>query len=201
MQPHVPAASRPLTEDLEAQKHLKASSLTKFGAPQIGAHADLGKLGKLAARVEKTLHDKVLFTEPKQLDPQSILVAPLNRDGAPPNVQHIHYGILKSFLNSGFDSTRPQIGICVHFKSAEGKRKLLEHNLRFTTGNQLLPRIEESKVLYGSLAGSHLNLALRLLQQGGHKSCRGCLDPLPGKPRPPGRRHEGPQVVGAGGGD
>ena len=81
-------------------------------------------------------------------------------------MQHIHYGILKSFLNSGFDSTRPQIGICVQFKSAEGKRKLLDHNLRFTTGSQLLPRIEETKALYGSLAGSHLNLALRLLQQG-----------------------------------
>ena len=38
--------------------------------------------------------------------------------------------------------------------------------MRFTIGSQLLPRIEETKALYGSLAGSHLNLALRLLQQG-----------------------------------
>ena len=67
-------------------------------------------------------------------------------------------------MEKGFDSTRPQVGICVEFKSPEGKAKLLEHNRRFS--NDALPRIEEAKVLYGSLAGSHLNLALRLIQQG-----------------------------------
>ena len=107
-----------------------------------------------------------VFQEPKQIDPQAILVAPSNRDGAPPNVQHVHHGILKSIVEQGFDSTRPSIGICVEFKSPEAKRKLLEHNIRFSHGNSLMPKIDETKALYGSIAGSHLNLSLRLIQQG-----------------------------------
>ena len=140
-QPHVPAASK------ETQ-------------------GDLAKMGKVAQRVQKTLADFAAWKEPKQLDPASILVAPGNRDGAPPNGPHIHSGILKGLMDNGFDSTRPQVGVCVEFRSAEGKRKLLEHNHRFSASNPQLPFIDESKVLYGSLASSHLNLALRLIQQG-----------------------------------
>ena len=80
------------------------------------------------------LREQVLFKDPKQLNPKKVLVNPLNRDGAPPNVGYIHRGILKGFFNKGFDSTRPQVGICVEFKSLEGKKKLLEHNRRFTKG-------------------------------------------------------------------
>ena len=103
-----------------------------FGGPKAGKDTDVGKLGKLAQRVEKILQEQVVFREPKQLDPSSILVAPLNRDGAPPNVPHIHQGILAGFFEKGFDSTRPQVGICVEFKSPEGKRKLLQ----ITTGSR-----------------------------------------------------------------
>ena len=129
-------------------------------------HAVLAKEGKLAQRVEGVLMNQKVFQEPKQIDPQAILVAPMNRDGAPPNVPHVHHGILKSIVEQGFDSTRPSVGICVEFKSPEAKRRLLEHNIRFSHGNPLMPKIDENKVLYGSLAGSHLNLALRLIQQG-----------------------------------
>ena len=123
-------------------------------------------MGKVALRVQKTLTDFGVWQEPKQLDPSSILVAPCNRDGAPPNVPHIHHGILKGLMDHGFDATRPPVGVCVEFKSPEGKRKLLEHNRRFSASNAQLPKIDESKALYGSLASSHLNLALRLIQQG-----------------------------------
>ena len=63
----------------------------------------------------------------------------MNRDGAPPNVQHIHFKILKGFLEKGFDRTRPAVGICVKYLSEQGKKDLLEHNHRFTRGNKLLP--------------------------------------------------------------
>ena len=127
---------------------------------------DPGRLGKLAQRVEKTLREGRLFEEPKQLDPASILVAPCNRDGSPPNVPHVHWGLLKSFVENGFDSTRPVAGVCVEFRTSDGKKQLLEHNVRFSTGNPLLPKLDPAKVLYGSLAGSHLNMALRLIKQG-----------------------------------
>ena len=66
----------------------------------------------------------------------------------------------------GFDRTRPQIGICIEFRSEAGKQALIEHNRRFSKGNALLPPIYEDLVLYGSIAFSHGNLALRIFQAG-----------------------------------
>jgi hypothetical protein len=139
---------------------------SKFEPPKLGSDVDAGKFKKLAQRVEDTLAKETLFAEPKQIDPSLVLVAPLNRDGAPPNVQHVHCGILKSFKTKGFDRTRPAIGICIKFTSEEGKKKLLEHNKRFSKGNKLLPPIDEEQAIYGSLATSHFNLALRCIQSG-----------------------------------
>ena len=138
---------------------------SKFQGPSVGKDVDPGKVMKLAMRVQKALTDLVVG-EPKQLDPRSVLVAPLNRDGAPPNCQHIHHQILKTIITKGFDKTRPSIGICVEFKSEKAKKQLLAHNQRFSKGQNLLPTIVPEMALYGSLAGSHLNLALRLIQAG-----------------------------------
>ena len=71
-----------------------------------------------------------------------------------------------SFKYKGFDRTRPQIGICIEYKSEEGKRKVLEHNRRFSKGSKLLPPIHESLVIYGTIAASYFNLALRCIQSG-----------------------------------
>ena len=94
---------------------------------------------KLAQRVEETLTNDIVSLEAKQIDPNLILVDMHNRLGSSPNVQHIHKGILSSFLKNSFDRTRPAIGICVEYKSEEGIRKLLEHNQRFTKGSRYLP--------------------------------------------------------------
>ena len=166
----VPELSRPCSSSASLPSLCTFSplemSLSKFGAPKVGEKTDMGRIKKLAQRVEVTLTEETLYPEPKQIDPRSILVAPLNRDGAPPNVQHIHRGIPQSIQQKGFDRSRPQVGILVEFKSQDGKKKLLEHNRRFSKGVRLLPPIEECKVLYGSLAGSHFNLALRCILAG-----------------------------------
>ena len=129
----------------------------------------MGKFKKLAARVEETLTQKRLFPEPKQLVPGLILVSPRNRLGAPPNVQHIHFGILKSFKDKGFDRTRPAVGIAVRYESEAGKKKLLEHNLRFSRHCKLLPPVvAASGEMYGSLACSHLNISFRLIANGSY---------------------------------
>ena len=141
-----------------------SKAVPTFGAAQTPKHADPGKYLKLAQRVEKALHDQILFKDPKQLDPESILVDQNNRDGAPPNAPYVHNGILLSFKVHGYDPTKPMIGICVEYKSEAGLRKLLEHNKRFSS--PLLPPINEQKVRYGSLAGSHLNLSFRVLKAG-----------------------------------
>ena len=141
-----------------------ALSLVGYGSPKPGPNVDTGSFRKLAQRVEAILTTKCLYQEARQIDPCQVLVADTNRLGAPPNVLHIHFGILNSFKTKGFDRTRPAIGICILYTSEEGKKKLLEHNIRFSKGNRLLPPIHESVAIYGSLAGSHYNLALRCLQ-------------------------------------
>ena len=118
---------------------------------------------RLAQRVEEALQ-RSLNKEPKQILPQKILVAPQNRNGAPPNVQHVHKTILQSFLTQGYDYSRPPVGICVEVKSVEGRRKLLEHNKKFIS--PLMPPLAEDAVLYGSIACTHLNTALRFLASG-----------------------------------
>ena len=145
------------------------SPAKKFGAPEPGVDVDAGKFAKLAQRVEEALTTKALHHEPKQIDPNLILVSPNNRLGPPPNVQHVHQGILKSIFTNSFDRTRPAIGICVKYESAEGIRKVLEHNRKFTDGNKLLPPIlndGSSGPVYASLACTHLNIALRCIKNG-----------------------------------
>jgi len=137
----------------------------KFQAPSLGANSDAGKAMKLAQRVELILGTCV-NGEPRHLDPRSVVVSPQNRDGAPPNVQHIHQGILRSLAQNGFDRSRPAMGICVQLRSPEAKLRAIEWNKRITAGNPLLPPIHEDLVGYASLAGSHLNLALRLIKAG-----------------------------------
>ena len=74
---------------------LAINMLSKYGSPSISKDVDQGKFKTLAQRVEDILTNDILFHEPKQLDLSWILASPLNRDGAPPNVQHIHYKILR----------------------------------------------------------------------------------------------------------
>ena len=62
----------------------------KFGTPPLGKDVDQGKFKKLAQRVEEALFQESLFVEPMQIDPSLILVAPTNRVGAPPYMQHVH---------------------------------------------------------------------------------------------------------------
>ena len=138
----------------------------KFQAPATSVDlVDTGKMKKLAQRVEQVLTSEILFAEPRQLDPDLVLVAPNNRDGGPPNKMHLHLGILKSFKLKGFDRTRPHVGICIKFASEKGLKELHEHNNRFAKGCKLLPPIKEG-ALYGSLAASHFNLALRCIKNG-----------------------------------
>ena len=145
---------------------LRAMADSKFQAPATSVDlVDMGKMKKLAQRVEQVLTEMILFAEPKQLDPDLVLVAPNNRDGSPPNKMHLHLGILKCFKVKGFDRTRPHIGICIKFTSERGLKELLEHNLRFSKGCKLLPPIKEG-AMYGSLAASHFNLALRCIKNG-----------------------------------
>ena len=91
------------------------------------------KTQKLACRVISCIDSQSVNKKvgPKQIDPNWILVSPLNRLGTAPNVQRIHWGILYSIMKNGFDRDRPQIGVCVEIKSEKGLKALMDHNRRF----------------------------------------------------------------------
>ena len=91
------------------------------------------KTQKLALRVTSCIENEAVNSKvgPKQIDPNWILVSPLNRLGTAPNVQRIHWEILYSIMKNGFDRVRPQIGVCVEIKSEKGLKALMEHNRRF----------------------------------------------------------------------
>ena len=88
---------------------------------------NMSTANKLAERVQEALDE---LDPPRQVNPNWILVSPLNRFGQNPNVNRIHFGILGSILKNSFDKTRPFIGVCVEVKSEAGRRKLLDHNQR-----------------------------------------------------------------------
>ena len=142
---------------------------TTFGAPKVDpSRTDVSKMDKLAIRVNKALAEHAIFAQPKQLDTDQVLVSPLNRMGAPPNVRHIHDVILHSIVQNGWDSQRPCPGICVKVSDPVAVRQLIDYNLNFIkgSGNLLPPILEQvqSGPVYASLAGTHLNLALKILK-------------------------------------
>ena len=111
----------------------------KFGTIALGKDVDHGKCKKLAQRVEEALSQESLFVAPKQIDPSLILVSLTSRDGAPPNVQHVHYGLLQSFMTKGFYRSRFAIAICIKYTSEHGKALVMDHHKRFSKGNKRLP--------------------------------------------------------------
>lgn len=136
------------------------SALGKFGAPDVSlGHVDPGRALKLAEKVEQTLR-RCLNPEPRSLAMHLLLVAPEYRDGAPPNVQYIHHGTPQSLQKAGFDRTRPQVGVCVRYSTSAGKERLFGVQQALHLGEPL------EAALYGTLAGTHLNLALRIIQSG-----------------------------------
>ena len=120
-------SSRRLTSTMAPKVAAPKAAAPKAGPLPKDANSGMALLAK---RVEGAL-GKAIYKEAKQIDPRKILVSQSNRNGAPPNVQYVHRTILKSFLEKGFDYSRPPVGICGEVKSADAKRKLLVHNKKF----------------------------------------------------------------------
>merc|ERR1711884_99714 len=101
----------------------------KVPQPQLPAGANRAVLSKLGQRVSATLKDpEKLYDEPKQLDPEEVLVDPCNRGGAPPRVMYCHTGILAGFNKNGYDPTTPKEGICIESTTPRSLSRLLERN-------------------------------------------------------------------------
>ena len=149
---------------------LSAADVTKTlaaaGAPTAPPNANKEAVGKLGHRVAQHLTKYREEPEVVFLQPEEVGVAPHNRGGARPNLQVIHERITQSFQKDGYDPARHLSGIVVHFKSERGRKDLLEYNHSWSEGRSGFPRIHKDQMQYGTLAGSHLTLALRCVKQG-----------------------------------
>ena len=153
----------------ETKKAVMTEESLKKAAGESVAHkfSNAGQQLKLAQRVKAALSTYCLHPEPRPLDHDEVVVGIHNRDGAPPNVQYLHHGLIEDIRKNGFCRSRPQEGICIKYTSDAGKKQLIEHNQRFTRGSSMLPPIDESKAVFGSLAGTHLNLGGRCFKAKG----------------------------------
>ena len=133
---------------------------------KLGEGTDAGSVHKLAQRVEETL-STTLNREPKHLDIDAVLVAPLNRLGAPPNVRYVHDGILKRFKEGLLPQQASERYLQAVLERAR-QTCLVGAQLQVHQGNPQLPPIDASMSLYGSLACTHLNIASRCAKAGVH---------------------------------
>jgi len=102
-------------------QELGAPVVLGINAPKGAPVVDPQQFLKLATRVATIIKKDRLSTHPVRLMHGKVVVGINNREGAPPNVQHVHHGILKGIREKGFCSDRPQVGICIKYESPEGK--------------------------------------------------------------------------------
>ena len=119
---------------------------------------------KLGQRVEEWIKQYRTSDKPLELKPHAVGVHPLNRGGSDPNLHALHGKILASFAKDGYDASRHNTPIVVECTSEKAKAHLLEHNKRFSDGRPGFPAVDEGAMKYGTLAGSHLTLALRCVE-------------------------------------
>ena len=115
----------------------------------------------IGKKVEEYIKEWRESDEPLELAPHFVGVHPQNRGGADPNVQTLHNKILHSFFHDGYDPTRHLIPIVVRCSSEASKKALVEHNTRLAEGRPGYPATDEKSMEYGTIAGSHLTLAMR----------------------------------------
>ena len=120
----------------------------------------------LGKKMEQYLRDYHELEFPVELAPHQVGVHPQNRAGADPNVQVLHNKILNSFAVDGYDPTRHLTPIVVRCSSDKNRAHLQAHNQRFTEGRSEFPPADEKRMEFGTLAGSHLTLALRCIESG-----------------------------------
>lgn len=118
----------------------------------------------LGQRVAQYIKQYRETDSPLELKPHLVGVHPTNRGGADPNLQVVHHKILASFAKDGYDATRHLTPIVVRCSSEKAKADLVAHNRRFSEGRPGFPSVDDKAMEFGTLAGSHLTIALRCVE-------------------------------------
>ena len=115
----------------------------------------------IGKRVEEYIKEYRETDAPLELAPNTVGTHPLNRGGAAPNIQTLHYKLLASFYREGYDASRHLTPIVVRCTSEQKRKDLVAHNKAYSEGRAELPGVDEKSMEYGTIAGSHLTLAMR----------------------------------------
>jgi len=160
------ADSKLANPNRDLDNHLVAMAKL-MGKPQAPANANREALGKLGHEVATFLQEWRELSEDGEppalvrIPPDEVGVCPRNRGGAPPNLQVLHKRITASFEKHGYDPSRHLPCIVVHYKSEKGRKDLVSFNQKWSEGRVGFPKVNPKKMRYGTLAGSHLTLAVR----------------------------------------
>ena len=111
--------------------------------------------------------------EVEELAPNLVGVSPQNRGGAHPNMQVVQR-ILKSFQTDGYDPSRHLVGTVVRCTSETAKAFLVEHNKKIRDRRPSVPAVDAGAIPYGSLAGSHLTIAMHCVRDNLQSASLGC---------------------------
>jgi len=135
----------------------------EFGAPSMTDEQDQAKVLKTSQRVAASMVKYALCDEAVEVDPDEIGADMMNRGGAIPNILVCRENICESFKKDGFDKNKPMPGILKDYSRQQAKRQaLILHNQSFTEGDARWPPVIVDKMAKGSLAGTHLTIAIRI---------------------------------------
>ena len=134
---------------------------------------------KANKRVQAIVEKHRVFEEPQRLDPDTVGVSPFNRGGSAPNMPYIHSALQQMVTRDGFDPKRPQAGFVILHETSDSQAGLVAFNEKLADGCDLYPPVFGKGMKYGSLASSHLTLALRCWKNTVHSSITGARFQVP----------------------
>ena len=124
----------------------------------------MAESSKTSQRVAANITKYRIHAAPVHVDVDEIGADWLNRMGSAPNIQICHKVLAPSFKNDGYDTSKPQVGVCRSFEgNSDLINKLVSWNRSFT--DELYPSVRKEKMNKGSLACTHVNITARLFKE------------------------------------
>lgn len=123
---------------------------------------------KASKRYKQIMKDYAERDGPVAIKAWKILPSPLNRLGAPLNIQYIHCELGQNVLSDvGFDPKRPNPGVVVRRTNPDKIKKLQQHAMMMNANSpRLFPPVhaESPECVYECISANHLTCLLRMFE-------------------------------------
>eukprot|EP00973_Karenia_brevis_P013108 1778600-Karenia_brevis.AAC.1 len=122
---------------------------------------------KAAKRFRQILADYKERDQPMAIKAWKILPSPLNRLGAPLNIQYIHNGLASNVHKKGYDPARPKPGVVIRRTNADKLKRLKEHALAMVSPTpRLFPpmHVDSPECCYECAGGNHLTTMIKMYE-------------------------------------